>query len=37
MYNVDQLGERPIERDDGTMRVLVNQMGGCASMETSER
>jgi hypothetical protein len=35
-YNVEQLGELPIERKDGTMRVLVNQMGGCASMETRE-
>ncbi len=35
-YNVEQLGELPIEREDGTMRVLVNQMGGCVSMETRE-
>jgi hypothetical protein len=35
-YNVEQLGELPIEREDGTMRVLVNQMGGCASMEMRE-
>jgi hypothetical protein len=35
-YNVEQLGELSIEREDGTMRVLVNQMGGCASMETRE-
>ena len=35
-YNVEQLGELPIEREDGTMRLLVNQMGGCASMETRE-
>jgi hypothetical protein len=34
--NVEQLGKLPIEREDGTMRVLVNQMGGCASMETRE-
>jgi hypothetical protein len=34
-YNVEQLGEIPIERD-GTMRVLVSQMGGCASMEIRE-
>jgi hypothetical protein len=26
----------PIEREDSTMRVLVSQMGGCASMETRE-
>ncbi len=35
-YNVERLGEMPIERGDGTMRVLVSQMGGCASMETRE-
>ena len=35
-YNVEQLGELPTEREDGTMRVLVSQMGGCASMETRE-
>ncbi len=32
-YNVEQLGDIPLEREDGTMRVLVSQMGGCASME----
>ncbi len=35
-YNVEQLGELPIEREDGTMRVLICQMGGCASRETRE-
>ena len=35
-YNMEQLGEMPIEREDGTMRVLVSQMGGCVSMETGE-
>jgi hypothetical protein len=35
-YNVAQLGDIPLERDDGTMRVLVSQMGGCASRETQE-
>ncbi len=35
-YNVEQLSELPIEREDGTMRVLVSQMGDCASMETRE-
>ncbi len=35
-YNVEQLGELPIEREDGTMRVLVSHMGGCASIETGE-
>jgi hypothetical protein len=33
-YNVEQLGNIPLEREDVTMRVLVSQMGGCASMET---
>jgi hypothetical protein len=32
-YNVEQLGNIPLEREDGTMRVFVSQMGGCASME----
>jgi hypothetical protein len=35
-YNVDQLGEIPIERDDGTMRIMVCQMGGCAGKEVRE-
>jgi hypothetical protein len=35
-YNVEQLGEMPLEREDGTMRILVCQMGGCASMEARE-
>ncbi len=35
-YNAEQLREMPIKREDGTMRVLVSQMGGCASMETRE-
>jgi hypothetical protein len=35
-YNVEQLGEITIKREDGTMRVLVSQMGGCASMEMRE-
>jgi hypothetical protein len=29
-YNVEQLGEIPIKREDGTMRILECQMGGCA-------
>jgi hypothetical protein len=33
---VEQLGDIPLERGDGTMRVLVSQMGGCASLETQE-
>ena len=35
-YNVEQLGEIPLEREDGTMRILVCQMGGCASAEARE-
>jgi len=33
---VDQLGEIPIEREDGTMRIMVCQMGGCAGKEVRE-
>ncbi len=33
-YNMVRLGDIPLERDDGTMRVLVSRMGGCASKET---
>jgi hypothetical protein len=29
--NVEQLGEIPLEQEDGTMRMLVCQMGGCTS------
>ena len=35
-YNVERLGDLPLEREDGTMRILVCQMGGCASKETRE-
>jgi hypothetical protein len=35
-YNVDQLGSIPMESKDDTMRILVRQMGGCASVETRE-
>jgi hypothetical protein len=35
-YNVDQLGEIPIEREDRTMRIMVYQMGGCAGKEVRE-
>jgi hypothetical protein len=35
-YNVVQLGDIPTEREDGTMRILVCQMGGCASAKTRE-
>jgi hypothetical protein len=32
-YNIAQLGDILMEREDGTMRILVCQMGGCASIE----
>jgi hypothetical protein len=32
-YNVEQLGEIPKTRKDGTMRILVCQMGGCEGKE----
>ncbi len=35
-YNVERLGDLPAEREDRTMRVLICQMGGCASRETRE-
>ena len=36
-YNVDQLGDKiPIEREDGTMRIMVCQMGGCVGKEVRE-
>jgi hypothetical protein len=35
-YNVKQLGRIPGEREDGTMRILVCQMGGCASDKMRE-
>jgi hypothetical protein len=35
-YNVEQQGEMPFEREDGTMWILVCQMGGCASVEARE-
>jgi hypothetical protein len=35
-YNVDQLGEMLMEREDRTMWILVCQMGGCASTEARE-
>ncbi len=35
-YNVDQLGEIPIEREDGTMRIMVCQMGGCTRNKVRE-
>ncbi len=35
-YNVPQLGDIKEERDDGNMRILICQMGGCASKEIRE-
>jgi hypothetical protein len=35
-YNVEQQGEMPLEQEDGTMRILVCQVGGCASTEARE-
>ncbi len=35
-YNVAQLGDLPQDREDGTMRILTCQMGGCAGTETRE-
>jgi hypothetical protein len=35
-YNIAQLGDIPTEQEDGTMRILVCKMGGCASVKTRE-
>jgi hypothetical protein len=35
-YNVKQLGGIPPGRDNGAMRILVCQMGGCTSAETRD-
>jgi hypothetical protein len=35
-YNMEQLGEIPLEWEDRIMRILVCQMGGCASAEVRE-
>ncbi len=35
-YAVEQLGEVPTEQEDGTMRIMVYQMGGCASPKRRE-
>jgi hypothetical protein len=35
-YNVEQLGGIPIKREDGTMRILVCQMGGCTGKEVGQ-
>ena len=32
-YNVPTLGEVPTQRDDGSFRILVCQMGGCSGKE----
>jgi hypothetical protein len=33
---VEQLGEIPLEQEDGIMKILVCQMGGCARVEARE-
>jgi hypothetical protein len=35
-YNVEQLGDIPVKREDKTMRIMVCQMGGCVSKESRE-
>jgi len=35
-YNVPTLGEAPTQREDGSFRILVCQMGGCAGKEVRE-
>ncbi len=35
-YIVEQLGGIPPERDNRAMRILVCQMGGCASAKTRD-
>ncbi len=35
-YNVEQLGEMPLEQKGGTMKIVVCQMGRCASAEARE-
>jgi hypothetical protein len=35
-YNVEQLGDIPVEREDRTIRIMVCQMGGCVSKESRE-
>jgi hypothetical protein len=35
-YNAAQLGDIPMEQEDGTMHILVCQMGVCPSVETME-
>ena len=35
-YNVPPLGEVPTQREDGSFRILVCQMGGCSGREVRE-
>jgi hypothetical protein len=35
-YDIKQLGEIPIEREEGSMRIPVCQMGVCTSVKTRE-
>jgi hypothetical protein len=35
-YNIEQLGEIPIKREDGTMQILVCQMGGYVGKEVRQ-
>ncbi len=35
-YNVEQLGDIPVKREDGIMRIMVCQMVGCVSKESRE-
>ncbi len=35
-YNVEQLGEMPSDQENGTMQILVCQIGGCASKKARE-
>ncbi len=35
-YNVATLGDIPTHREDGSFRILVCQMGGCAGKEVRE-
>jgi hypothetical protein len=35
-YNVEQLGKIQIKREDGTIQILVCQMGGCTGKEVQQ-
>ena len=35
-YNVAWLDNIPMEKEDSTIRILVHQRGGCASVESRE-